>query len=322
MKKIKEDNSKSNNNLRSWMKSHVRPKPFVMSLLVASSVVGGTMITQGFDAGVEKKEEIITTIQPTYNYFEVSLDNEQKDGLLIEAETEIQLQKEFEEKRLKAEAEAKEKAIAEAKAQAEAEARAKAKAQAEAEAKAKEQHRLKIEAEERAKAKAKAEQQAKMNTKVKLAKSSNSQQIYANSSNVPLSQDIQAYLNQKVQARGLDLAEVLAVMKVESSFNPNANSGSNFGYFQINAVNHQTLSQKLGTANDPLDPYINIDWGTYMLSDLYKKYSQKGFVGQELREVVLSAYNKGEGGYQRTGKAYSYINKVNSAQNEINNWLN
>lgn len=315
MKKIKEDNNKSNNNLRSWMKSHVRPKPFVMSLLVASSVVGGTMITQGFDAGVGKKEEIITTIQPTYNYFEVSLDNEQKDGLLIEAEAEIQLQKELEGKRLKAEADAKAKAIAEAKAR----AKAKAQAEAEAEAKAKEQHRLKVEAE--ARAKAKAEQQAKLNTKVKLSKSSNNQQAYANSSNVPLSEDIQVYLNQKVQARGLDLAEVLAVMKVESGFNPNANSGSNFGYFQINTVNHQTLSQKLGTANNPLDPYINIEWGTYMLSDLYKKYSQKGFVGQELREVVLSAYNKGEGGYQRTGKAYSYINKVNSAQNEISNWI-
>lgn len=318
MKNTKEEKSKLSKVTKSWSDKTVRTKAYVTSLLIASSIVGGTMITQGFDAGVEKKEEIITTIQPTYNYYEVSLSNEKQNGLLKEAEDEIQAQKELEEKRLLAEAEAKAKAEAEARAVAEAKVKAESEAKAKAIAVAKAKDDARVQAEKRARIIA--ETKAKEIAEAKARAEQKAQQGYTNS-NIPLTKEVQTYLNKRVQVRGLYLPEVLAVMKVESSFNPNAVSGDNFGYFQINSVNHSTLSQKLGTGIKPLDPYVNIDWGTYMLSDLYKKYKKKGLSGQELREVVLSAYNKGEGGYERTGKAYSYINKVNNAQNQIDNWL-
>ncbi|PLS19632.1 hypothetical protein CVD28_04230 [Bacillus sp. M6-12] len=294
-------------NTTSWVKKPFYSKKFVMSFMIASTVVGGTMVTQGFDAGVEKKEEVITTVEPSYNYFDVSLDNEKKEGLLLEAKAEIVAQQKLEEKRLKEEAEAKAKAEAEAKAKAKAEAEAKAKAEAEAKARAEAEAEAKAKAEAEAKAKREAEEKAR-------------QGFY--NGNIPLSKDIQSYLYKKAKERGLDLAETLAVMKVESGFNPNAKSSSSYGLFQINGVNHQMLSQKLGTANKPFDPYVNIDWGTYMLSDLYKTFKAKGLSGQELREVVLSSYNKGIGGYQNSGKAYSYINKVNQAQTQMRNYVN
>jgi soluble lytic murein transglycosylase-like protein len=298
MNNRKEQFTKIITKTKSWTNKQIYSKKFVMSFLIASTVVGGTVVSQSFDAGVEKKEEVIMTVEPSYNYFDVSLDNEKKDGLLLEAKAEIVAKQKLEEQRLKEEAEAKAKAEAEAKAKAEAEAKAKAEAEAKAKAEAERiaKEKAKREAEERAK-----------------------QGFY--NSNIPLSKDVQSYLYKKVKERGLDLSETLAVIKAESNFNPNARSSSSYGLFQINGVNHDMLARKLGTANKPYDPYVNIDWGTYMLADLYKTYQAKGLSGQELREVVLSSYNKGIGGYQKSGKAYSYINKINSAQSQMRNFV-
>ena len=113
----------------------------------------------------------------------------------------------------------------------------------------------------------------------------------------------QKYLYEMTKKRGLDYLETLAFIGHESEFNPNAKGANNYGYFQISSVNHTHLSGKLGTKNAPFDPYVNINWGTYMISDLYKKYGNK--------DAVLSAYNKGEGGYAKTGKATAYIQKHN-----------
>lgn len=129
---------------------------------------------------------------------------------------------------------------------------------------------------------------------------------------IPLSYNEQKYLYDLCVKRGLDYKEMLAVIKHESSFNKKAKGGSNYGYFQINKVNHATLAKKLKTKVAPYDPYVNMNWGTYMLADLKNKYKKKGLKGNALKDAVLSAYNKGEGGYARTGKAVSYIKKHNA----------
>lgn len=113
----------------------------------------------------------------------------------------------------------------------------------------------------------------------------------------------QEYLYKMTQQRGLDYKETLAFVGHESTYNPSAKGGQNYGYFQINSINHQGLSQTLGTKNAPFDPYVNINWGTYMIADLYKKYGNK--------EAVLSAYSRGESGYAKSGKNIPYIQKHN-----------
>lgn len=119
----------------------------------------------------------------------------------------------------------------------------------------------------------------------------------------------QKYLYDLTKKRGLDYFETLAVIGHESTYRANAKGGSNYGYFQINSVNHSSLAKKLGTKVAPFDPYVNINWGTSMLSDLKQKYGSK--------DALLSAYNKGEGGYKKYGKATAYINKHNQVLAQI-----
>jgi soluble lytic murein transglycosylase-like protein len=130
---------------------------------------------------------------------------------------------------------------------------------------------------------------------------------------IPMPYKEQEYLYKKVRERGLDYEETLATILHESSFRSNVVAGRNYGYFQINKVNHASLAKTLRTANKPLDPYVNINWGTYMLSNLYKKYQKQGLKGRALKDAVLSAYNKGESGYKQTGKATKYIQKHDQA---------
>lgn len=120
----------------------------------------------------------------------------------------------------------------------------------------------------------------------------------------------QKYLYEMTQKRGLDYKETLAFIGHESEFNPNAKGGNNYGYFQISSVNHDFLAKTLGTKNAPFDPYVNINWGTHMISELYKKYGNK--------EAVLSAYSKGEGGYAKTGVNIAYVKKHNQVLSQIN----
>ncbi|BDH63172.1 hypothetical protein MTP04_33020 [Lysinibacillus sp. PLM2] len=139
---------------------------------------------------------------------------------------------------------------------------------------------------------------------------------------LPLPYEHQEYLYSLCMDYGLDYEKALAVMEHESKFDPNAiGATSDFGYFQINAINHEWLSKTLSTPNDPLDPYVNIQWGTYMLDYLFDYWEEKGLTGVALEDAVLSSYNKGITGFQRTGKATTYINKVRESYILIQNSL-
>lgn len=131
---------------------------------------------------------------------------------------------------------------------------------------------------------------------------------------IPMPKEHQQYLYQMSKKRGIDYKKALAIIKHESNFNPSAISPTDdYGYFQINKVNHEYLAKKLNTPLKPTDPYVNINWGTYMLSQIYDKYERKGYKGKQLDEIVWSVYNRGERGYQENGIATEYVNGVRKA---------
>ena len=103
----------------------------------------------------------------------------------------------------------------------------------------------------------------------------------------PLDNDTQLMIYEKCVEYGLDFPFVMSVIYRESSFRPNADSGSSVGLMQINRINHGWLSEKLGLT-DFFDPEQNVTAGTYMLKDLFDKYQNP--------RLVLMAYNMGETG--------------------------
>ncbi|WP_180953811.1 LysM peptidoglycan-binding domain-containing protein [Bacillus sp. M6-12] len=151
----------------------------------------------------------------------------------------------------------------------------------------------------------------------KVTSPSTSKSIY--NPKVPMKKEQQEYLYKLTQQRGLDYKKTLALIKTESTFNPNALGGSNYGLMQINKVNHASLAKTLKTANKPYDPYINMNWGTYMLSDLYKYWKGRGLTGTKLDQYVWSSYNRGLGGAKKYGIKTSYVNKMNANVKYINN---
>lgn len=128
---------------------------------------------------------------------------------------------------------------------------------------------------------------------------------------LPLPVEHQKFLYERCMELGLDYEKALAVMEHESKFDSNAvGATKDYGYFQINVINHKWMADMNDTANRPLDPKTNILWGTYMLSDLYNYWEAKGKQGEALDEAVWSSYNKGTQGYKNTGVASEYVSKV------------
>lgn len=137
---------------------------------------------------------------------------------------------------------------------------------------------------------------------------------------IEMPKEHQKYLFKMCKERSLDYLKVLAIIKNESQFKSDTISETNdYGYMQINKINHNRLSQALNTRKNALDPYININWGTFMLKELYDKWKEQGINNDkiegkdftELDEYVFSSYNKGLGGFKKHGKAKNYIKKVN-----------
>jgi len=103
---------------------------------------------------------------------------------------------------------------------------------------------------------------------------------------------------------------VLAVMKVESNFNPNAENGRCYGAMQIHDVHCKGFNVK---TEELLDLHKNTEVGISLLSDLMES--------SDSLDAALGKYNMGETGYENwrnsTGKAVTeYTEKVQTILRE------
>lgn len=115
--------------------------------------------------------------------------------------------------------------------------------------------------------------------------------------NVPLDMDLQDYIREECIDAGLDMKLVLAIMKVESDFNPELTSSTDdFGLMQVNKINFEEVERELGLTN-MLDPYQGAKAGIFLLSQL--KWN-------ESEHQMLMAYNIGVAGAQRLWKQGIY----------------
>lgn len=129
--------------------------------------------------------------------------------------------------------------------------------------------------------------------------------------------DIQEYLYKRCEEECVDFALMLALMRVESNFNPDAHSNTNdYGLMQINKCNHNALKKALGV-DDITEWHNNIDAGLYMIVELFEDYEEV--------EPVLMAYHFGRGGAKRLwneGKHTSkYSQMIMSYQEEYQRML-
>lgn len=115
----------------------------------------------------------------------------------------------------------------------------------------------------------------------------------------------------------LDFTLVMALIQNESSFDPSVVSATHdYGYMQINEMNHQWLTDTLGVTNFT-DPYQNIRAGVFVLRKLYERYQDTN--------MVLMAYNMGEDAAARLWEKgiYStdYTEKILNYQMQFNEQL-
>lgn len=105
---------------------------------------------------------------------------------------------------------------------------------------------------------------------------------------VTFGEDLQEFTYYLSAAYDIDYTLVLAIISKESAFMPDGISSTNdYGLMQINACNHEWLTEELGIT-DFTDPYENIKAGLFILRGLFEKYDSTS--------KVLMAYNMGENG--------------------------
>ena len=129
---------------------------------------------------------------------------------------------------------------------------------------------------------------------------------------VPLSQELQEYIQQQCKEYSLPCSLVYAVIERESSYQADVVSKTcDYGLMQINSINHDTLSEELGLT-DFLDPEQNVTAGIYMLGGYWEKY------GGNARKALM-AYNLGETGAKRRWKNGEYTTSYTESILEIQN---
>lgn len=144
---------------------------------------------------------------------------------------------------------------------------------------------------------------------------------------IPLSEDLQKYIYNLSKQNDLNYIDILALISVESNFNPklthkNTNGTTDYGLFQINSCNIDNFRKQLNIKGDILDPYNNTRMGIYELSNLSNRWSSSKEDIEQHRIDVLSSYNKGYTGYRRNGKAVRYLERHTRERIRITDIIN
>lgn len=97
-----------------------------------------------------------------------------------------------------------------------------------------------------------------------------------------------SYITKYAKKNDLDPYLVIAIIKQESNFVPDAKSAYAGGLMQLTEVTAHEYAQKLGLENyNYMDPETNIQIGCYVLATLIDKYGNT--------DTALAAYNAGVG---------------------------
>lgn len=127
---------------------------------------------------------------------------------------------------------------------------------------------------------------------------------------IPLSDELQDYINEVSLKYSVPCELVYAMIEVESNFRPKIiSSTDDYGLMQINKINHEWLSETLGIT-DFLDPKQNILSGVYLISQ-HLEATDGNLV------LALMRYNNGATGAKRLWDkgiySTSYTDKVMAA---------
>jgi len=109
---------------------------------------------------------------------------------------------------------------------------------------------------------------------------------------------------------GVDWRLVVAVMKVESKFDHNAESQKGAkGFMQIMPATQTEIAEKFGLESDAFDdPHGNIRGGIFYLAQLYKQFGNDGISEENRIKFTLAAYNAGPGRILDAQKMAVYVN--------------
>lgn len=115
---------------------------------------------------------------------------------------------------------------------------------------------------------------------------------------VPLANDLQDLIFSECSSKKVPTDLVIALIDVESGFNPSMVSKTNdYGLMQINACHRDFLKKSL-QITDLLDERQNIRAGVYMLSGIVSRYTNMN--------QALMVYNCGEAGAKKLWKQGIY----------------
>lgn len=137
----------------------------------------------------------------------------------------------------------------------------------------------------------------------------------------PMKKEHQKLLWEYCKKRKLDYIDMLALIYTESNFEEKSSTGKFFGYFQISKGNCASLAKTLKTKNKPLDGTININWGTAMYSWILADKRVKNLTGKKKRDVALSIYQRGTGGYDKHGISSRFLKVFYKKKEKVSSWF-
>lgn len=136
----------------------------------------------------------------------------------------------------------------------------------------------------------------------------------------PMKKEHQQLLWDYCKKRKVNYIDMLALIYTESNFDEKCSTGKYYGYFQISRGNCANLAAELKTKNKPLDGAVNINWGTAMYSWILADKRVKDAADDKKRDVALSIYQRGTGGYDKYGISTSFLKIYYKKRNKVVEW--